>query len=231
MARANNGWKQKRKTNRFVEKENFYIFTEGTETEPNYFDSFKKIIEKNPIYRNMVHINIEPCGEGTTRILKRSRTFLKQNRIDSGSVWIVYDKDLFSNESFDQVVLEARQSNESDSNIKYHAIWSNESFELWFVLHFENTSATYRKQYNEFLTKKLKSLNLGKYEKNSKDMFCILLKYGDPKKANRFAKRMIENEKDLEFISPHKIVPGTKVYELVEALAQYFPEEIKEKFI
>ena len=43
MARANNGWKQKRKTNRFLEKENFYIFTEGTETEPNYFDSFKKI--------------------------------------------------------------------------------------------------------------------------------------------------------------------------------------------
>ena len=62
-------------------------------------------------------------------------------------------------------------------------------------------------------------------------MFCILLKYGDPKKANRFAKKMIEKEKNLEFISPHKIVSGTKVYELVEALAQYFPEDIKEKFV
>ena len=105
--------------------------------------------------------------------LKKSQTFLKNNQIDSGSIWIVYDKDLFSNESFNQVVLAARQWNESNSNIKYHAIWSNESFELWFVLHFENTSATYRKQYNEFLTKKLKSLNLGKYEKIAKICFAF----------------------------------------------------------
>jgi len=32
----------------------YYIFCEGTQTEPQYFEGFKKAIESNPIYKNMV---------------------------------------------------------------------------------------------------------------------------------------------------------------------------------
>ena len=55
----------------------------------------------------------------------------------------------------------------------------------------------------------------------------FLLKYGNPKLSIRYAKRII---KDGEGKTPTEIAPGTKVYELVEKLAKYLPEEQKEKF-
>ena len=61
-----------------------------------------------------------------------------------------------------------------------------------------------------------------------KDIFKILLEYGNPKLAIRYAKRII---KDGEGKTPTEIAPGTKVYELVEELAKYLPEEFKYKFI
>ena len=59
------------------------------------------------------------------------------------------------------------------------------------------------------------------------DIFKILLEYGNPKLAIRYAKRII---KDGEGKTPTEIAPGTKVHELVEELAKYLPEEFKHKF-
>ena len=56
----------------------------------------------------------------------------------------------------------------------------------------------------------------------------ILLQYGNPKLAIRYAKRIIEENKGK---TPAMIAPGTKVYELVEELAKYLPEDIKVKFL
>ena len=75
---------------------------------------------------------------------------------------------------------------------------------------------------------KFKELGIGKYHKNMKDIFEMLLKYGNPKLAIRYAKRII---KDGEGKTPTEIAPGTKVYELVEELAKYLPEEEKEQLI
>ena len=46
---------------------------------------------------------------------------------------------------------------------------------------------------------------------------------GNPKLAIRYAKRII---KEGEGRTPTEIAPGTKVYELVEELGEYFPEDI-----
>ncbi len=46
---------------------------------------------------------------------------------------------------------------------------------------------------------------------------------GNPKLAIRYAKRII---KEGEGRTPTEIAPGTKVYELVEELGKYFPEDI-----
>lgn len=48
------------------------------------------------------------------------------------------------------------------------------------------------------------------------------LEKGNPKLAIRYAKRII---KDGQGKTPTEIAPGTKVYELVEELAKYLPEE------
>lgn len=61
-----------------------------------------------------------------------------------------------------------------------------------------------------------------------KDIFEILMTKGNPQLAIRYAKRIIKNE---EGKTPTEIAPGTKVYELVEELAKYLPEEIQDRFI
>ena len=57
-----------------------------------------------------------------------------------------------------------------------------------------------------------------------KDIFEILMEKGNPKLAIRYAKRII---KDGQGKTPAEIAPGTKVYELVEELGKYLPEEVK----
>ena len=74
---------------------------------------------------------------------------------------------------------------------------------------------------------KFKELGIGKYQKNMNDIFTILMKYGNPKLAIRYAKRSI---KDGAGKTPTEIAPGTKVYELVEKLAKYLPEEVQKYF-
>lgn len=59
-------------------------------------------------------------------------------------------------------------------------------------------------------------------------IFDILMEKGNPKLAIRYAKRII---KDGEGKTPTEIAPGTKVYELVEELAKYLPEEEKNRFV
>ena len=65
------------------------------------------------------------------------------------------------------------------------------------------------------------------YQKNMKDIFAILSEYGNPKLAIRYARRIIKDGKGK---TPSEIAPGTKVYELVEELAKYLPEEIGKSF-
>ena len=71
-------------------------------------------------------------------------------------------------------------------------------------------------------------LGIGKYQKNNSATFDILMNQGNPKLASRYARRIIEDNMKL---SPADIAPGTKVYELVEELAKYLPENEKAKFI
>ena len=64
--------------------------------------------------------------------------------------------------------------------------------------------------------------------KNILFIFAILIKYGNSKLAIRYAKRII---KDGSGKTPTEIAPGTKVYELVEELAKYLPEEVQTQFV
>ena len=82
------------------------------------------------------------------------------------------------------------------------------------------TSNNHRSEYVRFLNDKFKELGIGKYQKNMKDIFGILMEKGNFKLALRYAKRIIEENKGK---TPADIAPGTKVYELAEELARYFP--------
>lgn len=81
-------------------------------------------------------------------------------------------------------------------------------------------SDIHRSEYWPKLTECLKKIGVGEYAKNRTDMYHILRPYMDT---------AIANAKSLDAINygkaPSKAAPGTKVYELVERLKPYLPEE------
>lgn len=208
-----------------VKKYRYYIFCEGQQTEPQYFAGFKRLIEENPIYKGMVLIEIEPCQAETMRVISKAEEYVRKNKIEKGQIWCVYDKDSFPAEHFNGVEERANSLNKDKLDLQYHVAWSNECIEFWFLLHFAYyTSNNHRTEYISFLNDKFKKLGIGKYQKNMKDIFEILMEYGDYRLAIRYARKIM---KEGEGKTPAEIAPGTKVYGLVEELLKYLPEEEK----
>ena len=222
-------WKKKRRQEHLEKKEfRYYIFCEGQQTEPSYFEGFKRCIEDNPVYRDMVLIEIEPCQAETMRVIGMAEKYVKTNKLEKGQIWCVYDKDSFPAKDFNGVVQRAEHLNQENPDVQYHAAWSNECIEFWFLLHFAYyTANNHRAEYVSFLNDKFREFGIGKYQKNMKEIFEVLLEKGNPKLAIRYAKRII---KDGEGRMPADITPGTTVYELVEELVKYFPEKKKNRF-
>lgn len=190
------------------------IVSEGIKTEPLYLEGFVRKI--NAQYKGLVkdnHIIIWGTGRNTKGLLK-----LVDKKVENGEwshfekIWLVYDKDDFPFDNFDNTQFSAE--GRKDSNIR--VAWSNESFELWLLLHFqEYVSDNGRQQYIEKLN------TFFQYSKAREDLFDVIMKKGSLKDAKRRAKKLYnvflkEGEK-----SPSKMVPATKVYELVEELESY----------
>lgn len=217
-------WRKQRRKEYLEKKEQcYYIFCEGEQTEPLYFEGFKQLIEDNPIYKDMILIEIEPCAVETMRVIGMAERYVQKNRIKKGQIWCVYDKDSFPAKDFNGVTERMNTLNSQNQDLQYHAAWSNECIEFWFILHFAYyTSNNHRSEYIKFLNDRFKELGIGKYRKNMKNIFNILAEKGNPKQAIRYAKKIIEENKGK---TPTAIAPGTKVYELVMELAKYLSEE------
>lgn len=224
-----NEWRKARRKGFLEDKDSiFYIFCEGEKTEPNYFNAFKEIIEENPLYRNSVVVKIKGVGKNTVTLLQEAKKYIRNNDIAKGDVYCVYDKDDFPDDDFDNLPKQMDKLNKN-SNVKYHACWSNECIEIWFLLHFmKYTSNNGRQQYLTKLNQEFSKHGIKKYQKNMEDIFTVLEKYGNPKKAIKYAKEMTEVK---DGSAPSKIVPGTKVYELVELLAKYLPEDERKMYL
>ena len=148
---------------------------------------------------------------------------IKQLAKDSANVyrhvWVVYDTDDFPAEHIDKVVQLCTEN--STEETEYHAIWSNQCIELWFLLHFSfMQSDIHRKEYWSKLTEWLTKIGAGEYKKNRTDMYKVLRPFMDFAISN--AKRLDEMNQGKP---PSKAAPGTNVYELVEILKMYLPED------
>ena len=108
---------------------NYLIVCEGRKTEPNYFNGLKKKI--NEKYGNKVDvllpdIEVKGTGKNTTDLVRYTSQFVNYSNKKYGKVWIVFDKDDYSDEQFDKAI----------ENCFYDVAWSNPNFELWLLLHF-----------------------------------------------------------------------------------------------
>jgi hypothetical protein len=181
------------------------IICEGEKTEPLYFQA---ILEEYKLTNAVV---IQGASGDPSHILK----IAKREKANYESIWCVFDRDSFPAADFDNTIHSCLQTK------GFHAAWSNESFELWYVLHFQylNTApqgslGNARSYYIERL--KTKEC-LGSYQKNNSATWQTL-KEKLPI-ATRNAHRLIQApDASLPF---HLRVPVTHVVDLVEALISY----------
>ena len=113
---------------RFV-KLTFLIATEGTQTEPNYFNALKKELEKSNRFN--IDISVQGKGKSTTALVGKVYRQIEFNNQEYDRVWVVFDRDEFPD--FDEAIQLAAEH-------KINCAWSNESFELWLLLHFKDVS-------------------------------------------------------------------------------------------
>lgn len=219
----NKGWMRRRRTGSIPMKPPYHlIITEGTQTEPAYF----KAIADNINRRNPGRVKLEVFGEGVSglNLFKMAKKRVAGSMNDVQHVWIVFDKDSFSDRNFDEIDRLCRKT-ENDETV-YHAIWSNECFEIWFLLHFSfMQSDISRTEYMPKLNACMKEIGAGTYAKNRQDMFAVLRPYLPDAIAN--AKRL-EAANDAQHLPPSRSSPGTKVHLLMEKLMPYLQDEQNE---
>jgi len=189
------------------------IVSEGTDTEPKYFQSIKEKINKS--FPNRINLIIQGMGDNTVNLFNRAKELVDSSHIVFKHVWVVYDKDDFPDKHFDMTVDLCNEN--SNDETTYHALWSNQCIELWFILHFGFFQANlHRSEYWPKLTEYLRKIKQGEYKKNRDDMYSILRPYLDTAIQNaRRLDRMNKGKK------PSESAPGTKVYIIMEMLRNY----------
>lgn len=186
-----------------------YILSEGTKTEPYYIDSIaQKINERYKEFSTGRFIVVQGTGRNTKGLLEYARANVNKEFPQAEVVWLMYDKDDFPLDNFDNTQYSAE--NKTDVR-EYHVAWSNECIELWFLLHFQELSVNVgREKYRELLK------GYCDYEKNMKNIFEILQDRTDIAIAR--AKHQYEEYGD---IAPSQMCPATRVYQLIEDLQRY----------
>lgn len=157
---------------------------------------------------------IEGVGQGanTLTLLEYAQKIVEKEPDKYKHIWLVYDKDDFPKDDFDNTYFKCKSLSDNNSVI-YHALWSNECIEYWFLLHYMSLdSALHRSEYYPKLTDCLGS----KYEKNRADIYALLKP--NIKNAIKNAKRIEANKQE---IPPSQHTPGTAVYEIFEMLESY----------
>jgi hypothetical protein len=178
----------------------FLIVCEGAKTEPNYFRSFP--VSTRP------EITIVGAGCETIAVVNKAIELMENQKFDR--VWCVFDRDPSNHNNTAPRFRKALQVAEKE-NIK--VAYSNECFELWYLLHFHLFSTGVpRSDYK----KKLDKLLGCNYEKNSDDMYARL--EDTQHQAIKHAKTLLASYDPHD---PESDNPVTTVHVLVEELNQY----------
>jgi len=143
-------------------KKKFLIVCEGENTEPSYFRQFR-----------LATATVYPVGEGynTESLVERAMVLSKKDKFDE--VWCVFDKDDFTNQSFNAAIETAKRNN-------MKVAYSNQAFEYWLLLHFEDHQGgpLHRNDYGNKINKYITPLGAYYDSDNSKlidEIFFALL--------------------------------------------------------
>lgn len=208
---------EKRGSRKRQVKKVILIVTEGSRTEPKYFDHFRT--------RNTnIDIRVVPSRSngGETDYMSLVRKAIEHQKKDQlsasigDSVWVVADGDVNFNNP-DPVNTRSKQLEKVRKTAErsdVHMVISNPCFELWYLLHFRYTTK-YLKDYEA--AKKELVTYFPEYEKTD-DVYAQLLPHLEQaiQNARQLELYHIENGDMLPFSIGTN--PYTEVYRLIEEL-------------
>jgi len=176
-------------------RQRFLIVCEGEKTEPNYFRSFRV---------PTVVIDIQGLGKNPSSLVAEARELQVQEDYDQ--IWCVFDRDSWTEADFNSAIRDAQAEG-------FKVAYSNESFELWYILHFEflNTGIP-RSDYVQKLTYLLGY----EYQKNSEAIYNKII--------NRQPTAIKNSEnlfKQYDPPNPARDNPSTTVHLLVQELNRF----------
>lgn len=213
----------KRKVGGTPQREYYLIVCEGKKTEPNYFQELRKKLPLGVI--DCIEIEGEGKNtlsliEETDQIRKNKEESIKMSGRKFDHTWAVFDRDSFPPDNFDNSINKGENMKR-----KISCAWTNEAFELWYLLHLEFVNAGMSREDYEVKIEKWLSDKMGtpfKYGKNREDMYALLNKHGNEQQAIKWSKILDERYQDQKF-STHN--PRTKVYILIQELNKLLPEK------
>ena len=188
----------------------FLIVCEGERTEPNYF---KELVKDR--YSEVRSEEIVGEGRSTCALVKKTQEIRDrlehQRQLKFDRVWVVFDKDDFND--FNEAISLAHRKG-------YCVGWTNEAFELWYLLHFVFLdTAVSRADYIDKLEAEIKRFDAYqdfKYFKNDKSFYALLQKLGNEELAKSRARKLREFFDHSVDYKSHK--PCTTVDLLVDEL-------------
>ena len=194
------------------------IFCEGTKTEPYYLQAIVDLIkEKCRQYSKQEHIKldhiiIKGTGRSNTSLFSHA---VEKTSSDVAIVWLVYDKDDFPPDQFDNTP-EMVKAHNKKSETKYHTAWSNECFELWLLLHYIRLESNINRE--EYHAKLKEPGRLPGYKKNDKDVYI---------KTKHLLNIAFKNAETLhkkykgQGLTPSQMAPCTQMDKLIKWLVGY----------
>ncbi|PHK17632.1 RloB family protein [Spirosoma sp. 209] len=204
-------------------KRRFYLIVcEGTKTEPLYFEGLKKNLP--PHVLELIDLSIEGTGRNTLGVINEALKAKARIESQPGRVidetWTVFDRDSFPNQNFDNAIAKAQE-------LGVYCAWSNEAFELWYLLHFQHFQQAIRREHYQKLLEKELSRCMGKsyqYDKNSQDVYNLLKQFGNEEQAIKRARQLEQQFAGRTDYANHN--PCTRVYALVERLRSQIPPKL-----
>ena len=186
----------------------FLIVCEGEKTEPNYFRSF-------PVDTKVIKLDIKGEGKNTKSLVEKAIELKKDTESDEKDrFWCVFDRDKNHKNPNDSQNFNSAITLAKTNGIK--VAYSNDAFELWYLLHFHyyNTAIS-RQDYQNMLTKLLEH----EYKKNSETIYEELK--DKQQDAIKRAKLLLEK---YDRPNPESDNPSTTVHLLVEELNSFIPK-------
>ena len=187
----------------------FLIICEGEKTEPNYFNGLKMGLPIGTLI--IADMTIEGAGKNTESLVDFTIKYRKKSNQRFDRIWAVFDRDSFTEKQFNNAIIRA-EANE------INCAWSNEAFELWFLLHFQFVNHRMSRQdYKSFLEREIKKVSKKEYvyKKNDVNTYSILKEYGNQNQAIVWAKELKALFTDRKHAGHN---PCTLVYLLIEEL-------------